>query len=181
VRQLRDAARNALDRPQHRRRNQRARRRLEQIAPASVLFVCSGNICRSPYAERVWKALGPNVAVDSAGFIGPNRAPPPEALLAATEGGIAHVDHRSKLLRPGMTRSADAIFAFDGQLVARLRREYPRDARRVYWLGDFDPVWSGQRAIGDPWGKDVREFRRIFTRIERCVAAALSCRANDSS
>jgi len=174
VRQLRDAVRNSLDEPLHSRRNRRALRRLEQDPPASALFVCSGNICRSPYAERVWKTLEPNVPVDSAGFIGPNRAPPPEALLAAAERSIVHVDHRSKLLRQDMTRTAGAIFAFDGHLVARIRRQYPREAGKVYWLGDFDPVWSGERAISDPWGKDVQEFRRIFNRIERCVVAVLA-------
>ena len=73
-----------------------------------------------------------------------------------------------------MVRSADVIFAFDGRLVARIRREYPQDASKVFWLGDFDPAWSGERAIPDPWGKDVADFRRIFNRIERCVVAVLS-------
>jgi protein-tyrosine phosphatase len=140
ARQLRDAARNALDRPLHASRRRRAHTRLEQAAPASVLFVCSGNICRSPYAERRWSALRPDVAVDSAGFIGPDRGPPPEALSAAAERGIVHADHRSKVLQQDMARRADAIFAFDGRLVARIRREYPNDGGKIYWLGDFDPV-----------------------------------------
>jgi protein-tyrosine phosphatase len=172
ARMLRDAARNTLDKPLHPERHRRACRRLGETRTAGVLFVCSGNICRSPYAERVWKTLGTNVAVESAGFIGPDRAPPAEALRAAAESGIVHADHRSKLLRRDMVSSADAIFAFDGRLVTRVRREYPQDARKVYWLGDFDPVWSGERPISDPWGKDLGEFRKIFLRIERCVIAA---------
>jgi len=139
-----------------------------------VLFVCAGNICRSPYAERVWKSFEGAVAVDSAGFIGPDRAPPGEALRAAAARRVDHADHRSKLLTRDMVRSADAIFAFDSSNVALLRREHPGEGGKVFWLGDFDPVWTGTRAISDPWGRGAREFRSTFARIERCVAAASS-------
>jgi protein-tyrosine phosphatase len=140
-----------------------------------VLFVCAGNICRSPFAERVWRALaGDAIAVNSAGFIGPDRAPPSEALTAAAARRIEHADHRSKLLTASLVRSSDAVFAFDRSNVRRFRRTHPGYAGELLWLGDFDPVWCGERSIRDPWGRGAPAFAETFARIERCVAAALT-------
>ncbi len=107
--------RNARDRRLHGRRSKEAMTRLNHLAPRSVMMLCLGNICRSPYAARALSIVAPDVRVDSAGFIGPGR-PPPEIALSA-----------------------------------------------------FDPVWSGTRAIPDPWGKDRETFQQTFVRIERCV------------
>lgn len=174
LRCVRDLCRSAIDRPLYRIRNRRALSRLARMTPARVLFVCTGNICRSPYAERVWENLtGGAVAADSAGFIGPGRPPPPKALAAATARRIDHAHHRSKLVTPEIVRFADVVFVFDGANFARLGREHGREVGAVFWLGDFDPVWAGERAIRDPWGRDVVEFRKTFSRIERCIASAL--------
>ncbi len=107
--------------------------------------------------------------VDSAGFIGPGRPPPDTALEVARSRGIEHANHRSKTLTPELLESADVVFLFDRFNVARLRRFGGRAPRRVFWLGDFDPMWAGKRAIIDPWGKPRKEFERTFERIERCI------------
>src|SRR2546425_10349935 len=58
--------------------------------PASVLFVCHGNICRSPFAAAVLRRVIHGVRVDSAGFLGPGRPSPPEAVAPAARprGGL---------------------------------------------------------------------------------------------
>src|SRR5690606_20012872 len=88
------SVRTDLDRRLHGFRHRRVLRRLAAMAaPRSVLFVCHGNICRSPYAEHRFRAT---VAVlgaaapraGSAGFIGPDRPAPDEAIAAAAGRGL---------------------------------------------------------------------------------------------
>lgn len=163
------AVRDRLDARLHPGRRARASERLRALQPSSILFLCLGNVCRSPYGAHVLSARSMNVLVDSAGFIGPDRAPPDMALEVARARGIDHADHRSKALTEELMSGAEAIFLFDRGNVARLRKFAGPDMSRVFWLGDFDPEWAGKRAIIDPWGKPREEFDRTFERIERCV------------
>ena len=109
------------------------------------------------------------MAAESAGFIGPGRAPPDTALEAARARGLDHQAHRSREITPEMLARAGAVFVFDRYNVARLRSLPGPIGAPVFWLGDLDPVWAGKRAIIDPWGKSPEEFDRTFERIDRCV------------
>ncbi|MEQ1857306.1 MAG: hypothetical protein ABL963_12665 [Longimicrobiales bacterium] len=162
--------RDLLDERLHARRRAAARARLAAADPSTILFVCLGNICRSPYAARVLAARSPNgVRGDSSGYLGPGRHPPSEALEIARSRGIDHADHVSKLTTAEMLETSEAIFVFDRMNVANLRKSPGTHLTRVYWLGDFDPEWAGKRAILDPWGKPLDEYRATFVRIERCM------------
>lgn len=167
--------RDRWDAYRHPKRLADARRRLRHQTRRHVVFVCLGNVCRSPYAARVAARLGMDrhVEIDSAGFIGPDRGPPDAALRVALRRGTDHADHRSKLLSSELAEKADALVVFDRYNVARMRSTFPAHMDRIFWLGDFDPVWSGKRAIIDPWGKADEEFDVTFERIERCVAVML--------
>lgn len=175
LRRILVATRDRWDAHRHPTRHASARRRLGARSADRIVFVCLGNVCRSPYAARVAmaRAAGNDLAIDSAGFIGPDRSPPDAALRTAANRGIDHSDHRSKLLTPELAEEADALFIFDRYNVARLRTSFPAHADRMFWLGDLDPEWSGKRAIIDPWGKDDAEFDETFARIERCVEVML--------
>lgn len=161
--------RDGFDGRLHPRRRARAAARLRELAPSSVLFICLGNVCRSPYGARTLARLDPGLRVDSAGFIGPGRPPPDEALFVARGRGVEHADHVSQTLTSEMLAAADAVFIFDRFNVARLRSVAGVRMERVFWLGDFDPLWAGKRAVIDPWGKDAADFERTFERIERCI------------
>jgi protein-tyrosine phosphatase len=162
--------RDAMDARLHPRRRARARERLRKLGPSTVLFICLGNVCRSPFAGRLLAAHGlGGVSVDSAGFIGPGRAPPEEAIAAAKALGLDHADHCSKIVTASMLAAADVVFVFDRGNVRRLRSAHGARLDRTFWIGDFDPEWAGKRAIIDPWGKAPEESDRTFARIARCV------------
>ena len=146
--------------------------------PSSVLFICLGNICRSPYAEAVLRVRAAGIDVASAGFIGPGRSPPERALDAARARGIDHASHRSREVTADMLARADTVFVFDRFNVARLRALPGPAHPRVLWLGDLDPSWSGKRAVIDPWGKEPEEFERTFERIDRCLDVLVDTLAN---
>ncbi|HET9950089.1 MAG TPA: hypothetical protein VFQ22_14300 [Longimicrobiales bacterium] len=168
------AVRDAVDALAHPLRRRRARARLARAHPGEVVFVCLGNICRSPYAARFLEArLTNGIRVRSAGFIGPGRSPPETALEVARAHGLDHADHRSRVATPELLSSADVLFVFDRANARRLRQAAVRP-ERILWLGDFDPVWSGKRAIVDPWGKERDFFELTFSRIERCLVEVQS-------
>lgn len=162
--------RDGLDRRLHPTRLRRVSQRLRDAQPDSVLFVCLGNICRSPYAEHVFRSrVGEGVEVSSAGFILPGRQPPENAIEVAASRGVSTTDHRSRVVSEDLLQASDAVFIFDRFNARRLGKLSSVRRDRVFWLGDFDPQWAGKRAIIDPWGKPVEEFDRTFERIERCV------------
>lgn len=162
--------RDAIDGWLHPRRRRRARQRLRDARPETILFICLGNICRSPYAEHVFRARnGGAVRAVSAGFILPGRQPPESALEMAASRNVDTEDHRSQVVSDALLDDADVVFIFDRFNARRLRKVASVPGDRVLWLGDLDPEWVGKRAIIDPWGKPVEEFDRTFERIERCV------------
>lgn len=174
VRSLAIGIRDRIDAALHERRRARARARLADARPGAVLFVCLGNICRSPFAARLWTERSRGSEAGSSGFIGPGRPPPEEALTAARDRGVDHADHRSRVLTAEALCTADVVFVFDRHHLRQLTKWREVRGRTVLWLGDLDPAWSGKRAIPDPWGKPVEEFRSTFARIERCVDAGLA-------
>ena len=103
---------DALDRARHPARHRAARTAVAALRPRSVLFVCLGNVCRSPYAEwAVRDALeSRGVAVASAGFIGPGRAPPDMAQAVARKRGVEHAASRSMLVTPEVLAEYVAAF-----------------------------------------------------------------------
>jgi protein-tyrosine-phosphatase len=140
--------------------------------PHTVLFVCHGNICRSPYAAAVARRLLPaTVAVESAGFVGPDRPSPPEAVAVAAERGIDLAPHRSQLLEVDHVREVDLVIVMDDKQRNRLHSARHGLRGRVVLLGDLDPEPATRRTIPDPVDQPAEVFRACYDRIDRCVGA----------
>ena len=140
--------------------------------PSSVLVVCHGNICRSPFAAVIlgrWLAPA-GVSVESAGFVGPGRRSPPEAILAANRRGVNLSTHRSSTLTSPMVRAADLVVTMDAAQARELRRRFGKPVSQVLVLGDFDPAEASPRGIEDPFGRPAAVYDRVNARIERCAA-----------
>lgn len=154
----------------------RAHGRLRLSAPhSSVLFICLGNVCRSPYAEHSFRRLLPepvrdHVSLASAGFIGPGRGSPEDALAAAAERSVDLSTHRSRVLTRGMAEGSDLIVVMEGGQRSAILRQFRSTGATVIVLGDLDPGRPRRRRILDPWGKSPQVFRGSFGRIDRCLA-----------
>lgn len=164
--------RNAPDRLMHSARRTAAVKRLQRTSPRTVLFLCHGNVCRSPFAAAVLaRALEPTnarVSIASAGFIGPNRSSPPEALASASRFGIDLASHRSALITPDAISSTDLVVVMSATQARAVRLGYQlRQSPLV--LGDLDPSPIETRTIVDPWGGPPELFDTSYARIERCV------------
>jgi protein-tyrosine phosphatase len=150
----------------------RARRR---EPPRRVVFVCYGNICRSPYAEAcLRRALAisglAGIEIESAGFIGPDRPADRQASAIARERGLDLGAHRSRLVAAANLSRADLCLVMTRAQRDQLLAGFGVPDDRVELLGDFDVDDPPRREIPDPYGKPDEEFRRVFSQIERSVA-----------
>lgn len=158
------------DRLLHAGRRRRARARLARAHVDSVLFVCHGNICRSPFAEHAARGrLGDVIRVTSAGFIGPGRTSPSEAVTAARAFGVDLTAHRSTMLTAAAARAAGLVVVMTASQ-ARAVRRLGVPATQVLVLGDLDPKPIDLRAIPDPIEQPPAVFDACFRRADRCVA-----------
>jgi len=140
----------------------------------SVLVVCNGNIFRSPFAaavlDRALRREGwDDVQVESAGFIGPGRPSPADAVAAAAGRGIDLRAHRSQLLTPDLVRAADVILVMEPGQQRTICERFGRTTRDVLLLGDFDPAPVDSRAIADPWEQSPQVCDAVYERIEDCI------------
>lgn len=167
--------RHFIERTLHPYRRRRALRELGDAAPLrSFLFICYGNICRSPYAAKAFERLleegsRPYGRIDSAGFVGPGRSTPPDGVVVAGDRNVTLHDHISKIFTPQLIREHDLIVVMDGSQHRGLRRRFGKSAR-ILVLGDIDPLPIEERAIFDPWKHALAGFERSYNRIDRCLA-----------
>jgi protein-tyrosine phosphatase len=139
--------------------------------PQRLLFVCLGNICRSPYAHYRAAALlaGTEHTVRSGGFVGPGRASPHEAQIAALGRGIDLSPHISGLIPKELVRDSTLIVVMDERQSHWIHALLAGSSANVVLLGDFDPEPIQARAVLDPWKKPLEEFEYCYARIDRCV------------
>jgi protein-tyrosine phosphatase len=139
----------------------------ELPAPARLVFVCRGNICRSAFAEAYLRKASPTLDVVSAGLeTDPGTPPPGEACRAARALGVDLEGHRSRSL-PALEQHAGDVFFVMEPWQARAAVLGPaRDAGRAHLLA----LWlrPPRAAIADPLGGPPEAYDRCF----RSVMAA---------
>jgi protein-tyrosine phosphatase len=159
------------DRMLHRRRHLEARERLLRLQTVrSILVVCHGNICRSPYLEAVLRRELPAVDIASAGLVGPDRPVPINSLAVSAERGLDLSAFRSRLLSRVNAREIDLVIVMDPAQGRHLTRMFGVSPKRIFIAGDLDEVKAATRSIQDPWRQSVKVFRASFDRLDRCAA-----------
>jgi protein-tyrosine phosphatase len=143
-----------------------------------VLFVCLGNICRSPTAEGVMRALlaeadlDAEVEVDSAGTGGWHVGAPPDerATAAAAARGIT-LEGAARRLDPADLDRFDLIVAMDRENLAELRQlaVSPEQEAKLVLLREFDEaaVAAGESEVPDPYYGGDHGFHHVLDVVER--------------
>jgi protein-tyrosine phosphatase len=171
--------RNFVDRRLHKRRRAAALKQLQERArPGSFLFICYGNVCRSPYAAKAFEQLIRSRGleydrIDSAGFVGPGRPTPSEGVVVASARNIDLRDHISKVFTFEMIRGHDLIVVMDSSQRKGLISRFGADDH-ILILGDLDPMPIETRTIFDPWKSSSAGFERSYDRIDRCLNELLN-------
>jgi protein-tyrosine phosphatase len=135
----------------------------------AVLFVCLGNICRSPLAEAAFRdeaaRAGLDVEVDSAGTGGwhAGEAPDRRAIATAKRHGIDISHYRARKVSAADFRRFTHIIALDFENYADLDRLRPRDGTaELSLLLDRVADRSGE-AVADPWYGSLGDFEITWT------------------
>ena len=167
--------RHLPDRLLHRTRRRAAIRTLQEgLRPDHILFLCHGNICRSPFAanllQRQLLRSQIEVRIQSAGFLASGRASPPEAQEAASYWNVDLTPHRSRQVSAQLLGEADLIVVMEPVQRWVVAARFSRPMRDVLVLGDLDLRPAASRAIPDPWGRAAAAYEGSYARIARCVA-----------
>jgi protein-tyrosine-phosphatase len=142
--------------------------------PRAVVMICHGNICRSPYAAMALKrqlppSLAPEMDIQSAGLVKPDRRCPPEARAAAAQRQIDLSTHFSRVVTGNLLEKADLIVVMEPGQARALRRDHGIRPDALLILGDLDPRPVARRPIRDPVEQPLDVFEEVYDRIDRCV------------
>ncbi|MDQ2102708.1 low molecular weight protein-tyrosine-phosphatase [Azospirillum isscasi] len=148
----------------------------------SVLFVCTGNICRSPTAEGLFRAhlrkagLDGRVSVDSAGTHGYHAGEPPDprSIEAARRRGADLSPLRARQVSAADFERFDLILALDRGHLGQLRRMAPPGRHdRLHLFLDFAAGLEG-RDVPDPYYGDEALFAQVLDLIDTGARALLA-------
>ncbi|MDR3767473.1 MAG: low molecular weight protein arginine phosphatase [Butyricicoccus sp.] len=135
-----------------------------------IVFLCTGNTCRSPMAEGIFRALDgeqkTGLQAASAGIFTVDGLPASEnACTAAAELGADLSGHRSRVLTSQIVTDAKYLVCMTGAHYDRVLAEFPDAESKLFTLFPQD--------ISDPFGGDLDTYRRCAAQIRTGVAAII--------
>ncbi|MFP5520475.1 MAG: low molecular weight protein-tyrosine-phosphatase [Bdellovibrionia bacterium] len=145
-----------------------------------ILFVCLGNICRSPTAEAVFKKVATEMQlewhIDSAGTNGYHNGenPDPRSIAIGKTRGY-DVNSISRQVRPEDFEQFDYIFAMDSQNIRALKKFCPRPQleRKVHLVTDFGSEYY-EGGVPDPYYGAEQDFHNVIDILEDCCKNIVS-------
>ena len=137
----------------------------------SVVFVCTGNMCRSPFAEHVIRHVAPDwLDACSAGLTAlPGGTAAPACIRAARRFGVDLTPHRTRPLEEHILRQASGIYVFDHWQRTNIEQLFPDVGSKIHLLGTFVNAPDGE--IPDPLGGTEDSVVRCYETIEKACRA----------
>lgn len=146
----------------------------------SLLFVCLGNICRSPMAEAVCRhiietrELGDHFHVDSAGTAGYHigKSPDPRTLKVLEKHGLG-TGHVGQKLSASMLDVFDHVIVMDTENFEFVHQLYhqqfhrPPAPEKVFLMRDHDPQTRGVQEVPDPYYENEKAFEEVYQILHR--------------
>jgi protein-tyrosine phosphatase len=146
-----------------------------------ILFVCHGNIVRSPLAEHLFRLRAQQSGVESRFEVASAGMNPRYSgveydelmIKIAAEHGV-HYAGSSRVLAKGQLERCDLILALDREVRAALvAKACPETRPHIHLLREYDPQGGPLASVPDPFAGDEAAFRRVFEMISRSVDGLL--------
>jgi len=146
-----------------------------------ILFVCLGNICRSPLAEAVFKhkikakGIADRFEVDSCGtanyHIGDT--PDPRTIANARKNGVS-INHLGRQLSERDLEYYDHIFAMDNSNLRNIQAlpDASKYSDKIRLMRDYDTIGTGSE-VPDPYYGHERDFQEVFDILDRSTEALI--------
>jgi protein-tyrosine phosphatase len=152
-----------------------------------VMFVCLGNICRSPLAHAVFqnlvdeRGLGDSYAVESSGTCAYHAGEQADSRMrkTAAERGVS-INHKSRQIFRFDLEDYDSIFAMDRNNFLEISSMTSNKdlLRKVHMFRDFDPVGKGD--VPDPYYGGQKGFENVFDIVSRTCSNILNLLEEDA-
>ncbi|MHB1391174.1 MAG: arsenate reductase/protein-tyrosine-phosphatase family protein [Thermoleophilia bacterium] len=149
--------------------------------PVSILFVCTGNICRSPLAEALLKeyvgqrGLAPGFRISSAGIRAlTGHHATYEAMEAGRRYGLDLREHRARQVDDVLMAQNDFVLCMTQSHRTWLRREFPQFKNKIYLTLLFPRRYNGERPdatdVPDPIGESVEFYTMVLETLEPALS-----------
>lgn len=145
-----------------------------------VAFVCLGNICRSPMAERVARGHAEREGLTDVEFVSfgvsseeTGNPIDRRARAVLDRHGYASGNHRARRITASDIADADLVIGLEQLHLDRMRRLAP-DATNLSLLTDFDPAAEPGSGIDDPWYGDAAGFLDTLAAVEAAMPGVLA-------
>jgi protein-tyrosine-phosphatase len=149
-------------------------------SPCAILFICKGNICRSPFAEAFSRGYLPStVRCTSAGYLPVAGRPAHSvAVECATEFGVDLQQHRSVILTSRMIEESSIVLTFDFDNLEHILKDTRNLKRPICLLGSIISDQKIPVEIPDPNAYEIEGFRAVYGVIVSAIQelhSVLSC------
>lgn len=138
-----------------------------------ILFVCTGNICRSPLAEGILRDklqhINFHAEVDSCGFESYHAGDRPDerAVKVARLRGIDISSHQARLFNINDFERFDYIYAMDSSHYNNIMRLAKNNAHKIKVDYLLNVLYPGQNlGVMDPWYHDIKAFERVYLQLD---------------
>ncbi len=151
------------------RTDEKLRKLLDSTPNPAVLFVCTGNICRSPFGEFYLKSISDSsIVIESAGTKAKNGLSANEvAKSSAQTRGINLDSHRTSVLTKELIQKHDIILLMEPMHFFQALKSFPSLGTKKFFLcGLIADKRLSTKLITDPYGRDSSIFEKVFITIE---------------
>lgn len=138
-----------------------------------ILFVCTGNTCRSPMAEKILRKMAEEQELDieirSAGTYAFSGSPASVNATRVLAGRGIHEPHEARMVSPELVEWATLILTMTRSHKGALLQAYPEMAEKIYTLKEYTQPDSLSGDIGDPFGGSLEVYERCAREIRESL------------
>lgn len=149
-------------------------------APKHVLFVCTGNTCRSPMAEGLFRKAvnGRNDYVVSSAGVSASKGTPanPETVMILKKRGASLDKFGSRLVSKAILEEATHVFAMTRSHLQTLEARFPEFSDKFHLVREFAgiPVKGGEIDVPDPIGMGTAAYLETATALEEAIPTIIA-------